>query len=276
MHKIKLVGSASRDTSLGYAQEMSGVHPTYFDWDFSEYSGNEDRVVFLEQCINQFADSPVPCKMGILWECYELRPWHYTNARQIKDAYMAIFTHDAAYENLGPPFYYFPMGGSYIKDWDVFPKTKMTSMIVGHKNLTSGHHLRQQIATSIHSKIDYFARSPDPLITNKAPALRPYRYSVIVESSRSNYWLSEKLIDCLGQGTVPIYWGGDTRQFFDSNGIITFKTLEDLEGIIPSLTPNDYEERLPYIRKNFELAKQYRCVEDWLYLHYPQFFGETI
>lgn len=277
MHRIKLVGSANKETSLGYNQETSGCHPTHFDWDHSEYTGKEERVVYLEQCISQFAQDIVPYKIGILWECYELRPWHYHNAREVKDFYTAIFTHDIAYVNLGPPFHYFPMGGSYIADWDIFPKTKMVSMIVGKKNITSGHKLRQQIAATIrHDKVDYFALPDDPPITKKAPVLRPYRFSIIVESSRNNYWMSEKLIDCFGQGTVPIYWGCDLQPFFDTRGVIQFRTVEELEGIIPSLCEDEYDYRLPFIRENFRRAQEYRCVEDWLYMHYPQYFGETI
>jgi hypothetical protein len=211
-----------------------------------------------------------------LWECYELRPWHYEDAIAVKDSYKAIFTYDKRFVELGPPFYYFPMGGSYISDSGMFSKNKTVSMIVGKKSITSGHNLRHQIATSIHEGIDYFALPSDPPITNKVQALRPYLYSIIVESSKVDYWISEKLIDCLSQGTIPVYWGGGLKNSFSSHGIIRFDDVDGLKFILPNLTADQYMQRTDAIYENIRLSQKYRCVEDWLYHHYPQFFGETI
>jgi hypothetical protein len=277
MHQIKLVGSPNREPSLGYNQENSGKHPTYFDWDFDNYRGDEGRAVYLEQCIKEHArDDLVRTKIGILWECYELRPWHYEDAIAVKDSYKAIFTYDKRFVDLGPPFYYFPMGGSYISDSGMFSKSKMVSMIVGQKNITPGHNLRHQIAASIHQGIDYFALPTEPPVTNKVQALRPYFYSIIVESSKVDYWISEKLIDCLSQGTIPVYWGGGLKNSFSSHGIIRFEDVNDLKLILPNLTIDRYIQCTDAIYENIRLSRKYRCVEDWLYQHYPQFFGETI
>ncbi len=270
------MGSPNQEPSLGYNQENSGCHPYFFDWDFDGYTGNEDRAVYLEQCIAEHAHDNVRTKIGILWECYELRPWHYEDAVALKDNFAAIFTYDLRFASLGSPFVYYPMGGSYIQDWGGFSKTKTVSMIVGRKNLTSGHKLRHRIATRIHEGIDYFALPSDPPITNKVPALRPYMYSIVVESSRTNYWFSEKLIDCLSQSTVPVYRGSDLNEHFNEMGIVKFSDEKELEYILPHLTQKFYASLVPHIYENLRLAQKYKCVEDWLFKNYPQFFGETV
>lgn len=48
-------------------------------------------------------------------------------------------------------------------------------------------------------------------IWSKNTVLKDYRFSMAFENSRDPYyaagWVTEKIYDCLGSGTIPIYWG---------------------------------------------------------------------
>jgi hypothetical protein len=69
---------------------------------------------------------------------------------------------------------------------------------------------------------------------------------------------TEKLLDCFTTRTVPIYFGcTNVEQYFDARGIIQFWTIEQLEHIVATLTPEDYLSRLPYIEENYQRARPF-------------------
>jgi hypothetical protein len=73
------------------------------------------------------------------------------------------------------------------------------------------------------------------------------------------------LIDCFITGTIPIYWGCPSiGNFFDSGGIITFDSLEQLDGIINNLD-GEYEKRIESVKRNFDLCKKYLVADDIIY-----------
>ena len=80
-------------------------------------------------------------------------------------------------------------------------------------------------------------------------------FSVVMENSIADNYYTEKIIDCFITGNIPIYRGcKNIGKFFDKRGIIEFNNIEDLRHILDSLTPQIYEEMLPYVKINFELA----------------------
>ena len=141
------------------------------------------------------------------------------------------------------------------------------SLILSDKNTTLGQQLRWRIYNEF--QIDAYGRGVNP-IDSKLEALADYHYSVVVESCQLNYYFSEKLIDCLSCGTVPIYWGcPDIGRFFNPEGLITFESADELDYILLNMvSERDYISRLPAIEENLERARIYACAEDWLYKHY--------
>jgi hypothetical protein len=72
-------------------------------------------------------------------------------------------------------------------------------------------------------------------------------------------------------GVIPIYWGSPhINSFFDSNGIIKFNDLSELEDIIKDKDKLSefYNKNLKAIKNNFETAKQFKIGEDYLYNKY--------
>ena len=90
-------------------------------------------------------------------------------------------------------------------------------------------------------------------------AYRDYAFSIIIENSQyDNYW-SEKPQECFWTGTIPIYRGCESIfDVYDRNGVITFQTLDDLKDILQNLTIEEYNNKLEYVKKNFEISKYYR------------------
>jgi len=160
------------------------------------------------------------------------------------------------------------------------------SFLCGTKNLVEGHKLRQ-IVYKLKDKIKipnkwYYVLEDYDLKTNSRPGYTEYSkdlshiptgvdpigygrrvlfdnsmFNVVIENVNYNNWYN-KIGDAFLSKTIPIYWGCSNISDFgyDENGIIRFETPEELLDIINSLTPEKYNEMLPYIEYNYELAKQ--------------------
>ena len=125
--------------------------------------------------------------------------------------------------------------------------------------------LRHEIIQASGSNIDVFGNGYKP-VGNKIEGLRDYRYHFAIENCKRDYWFTEKLIDCLMTGTLPIYWGCPSiSKFFNTDGFILFDNLVELKEKLKLCTPEYYESKLPAIRENFECAHKYLLAEDWLY-----------
>jgi hypothetical protein len=95
-------------------------------------------------------------------------------------------------------------------------------------------------------------------------------FSIVVENIKTDYYFTEKIIDCFRTGTIPIYWGCPSiGDFFDKNGIITFNTELELLEIIKNLKSEDYYDRIDSINKNYEIAKDFLLIENWIYDKLP-------
>jgi hypothetical protein len=80
----------------------------------------------------------------------------------------------------------------------------------------------------------------------------------VIENCKEDYYFTEKLIDCFLSGTIPIYYGCPSiGNFFNDQGILSFTTLEECFAIVHAISKRMYEEKLPFVKDNFERAKKY-------------------
>jgi hypothetical protein len=153
----------------------------------------------------------------------------------------------------------FPFGSCWINEEDqkINEKTKEISIIASPASRTVGHKLRHDIIQSNIMELDLFGGGYNP-IENKITALKDYRFSIIIENEKIDNWFTEKIIDCLMTGTIPIYWGcPNIGNYFDTRGFIIVDSIEELISKKNMLNETTYSEMLPYIKINFELAKKY-------------------
>ena len=84
-----------------------------------------------------------------------------------------------------------------------------------------------------------------------------YAFSLAIENnvSRDDYYFTEKLVECIITGTIPIYYGcPNISKFFDIRGIITFNSQEELDFILNNLSEDKYKSMLKYAKENFNTA----------------------
>jgi hypothetical protein len=161
------------------------------------------------------------------------------------------------------------LGGCWVKEEDrqIYPKTKQFSIIASSKSQLPGHQLRHEVIKASGSNIDVYGNGYKT-IPYKLEGLKDYRYHFAIENTRAGYWFTEKLIDCLMTGTMPIYWGcSPVSLFFNPDGFILFDSLIDLKAQLKKCTPEYYESKLPAIKENFERAKYFVLAEDYIYNH---------
>lgn len=260
-----------RDSSFGHCVYSNNPMPPktfskYIIW--KREPGDPKGTYYTDYNIQE-------CDGGFGWllEPRELIPHIYSYVENNSYKFKEVFTHDKELiEKVRATFV--PFGGCWIdkQDYAIFHKTKNFSIIASGKHQLPGHKLRHQIIAAAGNNIDVYGNGYKP-INDKIVGLKNYRYHFAIENCKRDYWFTEKLIDCLMTGTIPIYWGCPSiGDFFNTDGFIIFDTLEELKEKLKLCTPEYYESKLPAIRDNFERAHKYVLAEDWLYenvIHCP-------
>ena len=226
-------------------------------------------TMFTDDCIYMPYIDDIKSKYKAAWllEPRALQPIIYDRIITVIEKYDFIFTHDKQLINDYPTKAKFvPFGGCWIQDENqkIHNKTKNISMIYSNKTFMAGHMMRHRVADMVKG-IDLFGNGSKTPIEFKEEGLCDYRFSVVIENIDTQTWFTEKLLDCFATGTIPLYWGTpDIGDYFNLDGMIKFRSINELSEIILKLSDDDYNNRLDAVRDNFERFKQYEITEDWI------------
>ena len=237
----------------------------------------DDVVIYTDTSIT--ATHSCKKKIVLMLESQELHRGYYDYIGTHNHLFDVVLTFDKKLLDRGENFRLNLLGTTWLHESyrNVWPKQKHCSLILSNKRLTSGHQLRHTIAEQITSahKVDVYggayrylpftvtrAFSPDHtpchISNQKYRALKDYRFSIVIENCKEDYYFTEKLIDCFLSGTIPSYYGCPSiGNFFNSKGILSFTTPEECFAIVKQISVRMYEEKLPFIKENFETAKKY-------------------
>lgn len=190
-----------------------------------------------------------------------IHPAVYTYVENHINDFDRVLTCDAYLLNRHPSKARFihAMGLGDLESEGVHPKSKLCAMMpLSAKLCTEGHVMRRNAFELFKPYYDGYKEAGSPWTRWRDPWLNDFCFCVSVENSREAHYFTEKLIQPLRAGTIPIYWGCPTISlFFDMDGIIVFNSLEELGEILKNLSFEEYQRRLPAVRRNFELAAQY-------------------
>ena len=190
-----------------------------------------------------------------------------------------IFTCDQRLtEEAGPDgkfLYCLSNAAPWVMDRDIYPKSKLVSMVASNKGYTLGHQRRLKVVQEYWNKFggdDLFGWGlPQELpLKEKSRALRDYMFSFAVENANYPTYFTEKLTDCFACGTIPVYYGTPgVAQYFNHEGIIFLDQNQPWENIPwDKLTPEYYESKKDAIEENFKIAREMRTAEDYMYKNY--------
>ena len=249
------------------------------------------RINTDENIYRPFDERDSKANYALLIEPRSLKPHLYDNIHQVIQKYDKILTHDKSLIDTGAefvglkynsnPFEFYPFGGCWIPEemYGIPEKDKDISFIYSDKKLLQGHKLRHAINCVIcleRHNVDMYGRGTERPLECKSDALRRYRFSLVIENVRKDWWFTEKLLDCFALGVIPIYWGcPDIGKFFDTDGMIIVKNINEIKQALSGLNLSGedgeisaamiYEGKREAIQRNFELFKQYAITDDWLY-----------
>jgi hypothetical protein len=85
------------------------------------------------------------------------------------------------------------------------------------------------------------------------------QFHIAIENTSICNMFSEKLTDCFQTKTVPIYYGGtNIEEFFNIDGIIVVRSVQEIVDACNALTPETYNKMLPAIEDNYERSMNWR------------------
>jgi hypothetical protein len=273
MNKMQAIGA-------GFPVEYSGcsnIKPKYFSWSVEDCP----IKVFIDSAIipgmgyekkpgeKKIAWIAESCAIFYSWVCPE-EIWE-KNLEKISNNYDLVFTSDKKWVNKYPNIKFAYAGSNlpWIKNKNIFSKTKNISLIASEKQTTTGHKLRHHIANLHKNDIDLYGGvlgskklSPGIPWGDKSEGLNDYMFSVTIENDKYETYYTEKLTDCFATGTIPIYWGSpDIGNIFNKNGIIELDSNFDPK----LLTKELYESKMDAIIDNFNRTKNLLNADDVLF-----------
>lgn len=273
MLTVRLRDGAFRGAaSASAAGDTAQMQPRLLRWDRDPLPA--PITVFTDQCLPEALTDPSPRKVAWLLEPPSIRPETYAFVRAHRTAFTHVLSHQHAFcvEVNGT---WYPFGGTRIasEDWRVWPKSTDVVIIASPKRQTEGHMLRH-LAIAQFSQISAYGPEYAPIGERPILALRDARFAVVIENEHSSNWFTEKLIDCLAVGTIPLYWGGGGYGHFNREGIWTWDTFDGLARMLKRATPTVYAALVDQgvVSLNLNAAAAYACVEDWLVEHHPEVF----
>lgn len=171
-------------------------------------------------------------------------------------------------------YLYVPVGGSRIEldSFGMWEKSRLLSMVASHKTWTEGHRLRHTVVKRYPGKMDAYGSGYNNIINEynghmgKIISIAPYHFTFAIMNSVYDDYFTEVITDAFAVGTIPIWWGTkNIGKYFNSEGILQFETLEKLDTIMDSLTPELYQSKLAAVEENIELAKKYISHFNWIH-----------
>ena len=260
------------DTQFAGQHSCSSIYksikPTFFSW--AREGNHTSSNFYTDSSLNEIYNILGDNNIAWLVESPEVFPESIHFIKQKYHKFDFVLTHQKELLEIDDRFLFCPVGGCWIKpsQWKLYIKTKPVSLIASAKNVYEGHKLRHNVAATFGEQIDLFGRGYKT-VKHKVDALKDYRYTIVIENCRSDFYFTEKLIDAFACGTVPIYWGCPSiGNFFDERGMIYFDSIGQLPEILSSLSIEDYRRRLKGIEANFFEARKYQIMEDWLWRNY--------
>lgn len=147
-------------------------------------------------------------------------------------------------------------------------KDKNISMICSAKILCPMHKIRHQIAKIAQEsgKVDVFGGfNGGKKFPFKSATLEKYRFSIVVENDISDYYMTEKIMDCFASMTIPIYLGAPkVSEFFNPDGILFIDKNSDINKILSLCSKQEYLNRLEAVKDNFNRVLSYNIEEEFL------------
>ena len=143
----------------------------------------------------------------------------------------------------------------YKRD-SVIQKSKLLSVVCSTKQSKPGHRKRfefvQRLKEELGDELDWFGNGQDS-VADKADAIRPYQYHIVIENSSYKHYWTEKLSDCFLEGAFPFYAGcPNIGEYFPHQAYQTIdlnKPEEAVQLIRTAIRTDRYQQSLEALKE---------------------------
>lgn len=205
----------------------------------------------------------VRCRISLmLAEPIDIHRSYYFTVPLVFWRFFRVLSHDYRMVRMLPNGIFHPAAETWISDPEAVArgKSRLVSLIASQKTFLEGHRHRHDLARwarTAYPNLDLLGRGYRPL-ADKQEGLAPYMFSVVIENSRHAGYFTEKLIDALVCGTVPIYWGApDIGRYFDLRGLVICETLDELKAAVNTCSEQQFRAMQVFIEENRRRAQEY-------------------
>lgn len=230
-------------------------------------SKDHEVIVVTDKYLPVFHQIRAKHKIIWLMEPASVLPQIYQRAVQLAAQATLVFSHAKDLLDAIPNGCYCPWGSYFIKpeDHKLYEKRYNSTVIVSSKTYSEGHKFRHAVVNTCEEKFDHVRRggTAHAQYQNageeyKLNFLKDFRFAVEVENGFIRGYFTEKILDCLRTGVIPIYKGDpDILQHFNPEGIICFNEVEEVGPILDSLSEELYQSKLGAVKENYTLAEKY-------------------
>jgi hypothetical protein len=116
-----------------------------------------------------------------------------------------------------------------------WPRNRFFKKMLRRRHVDSGRSLFNNVGGRVADKMKFISK---------------YRFNIAFENTETNGYITEKLVEPLLAGSIPIYWGApDVLRYFDSRCFVharDFPGLDELADFIITLDANP-ERQLDYL-----------------------------
>lgn len=255
--KINMVGGGFQ-----HSISTNDLEPKYIEW---VKDGSAPISIHIDNGL-RFPINPNTKNYGWLSESKTIIPlqykWCLQNINFLKNNFIKVFTHDVELSKTSDIFQLTHASTkSFLPHGEIYPKTKLVSMIASNKTLCEEHRFRQKMIKKYSNKCDHFGRGYN-FLKNKEDGLKDYCFSFAIENGTYPNMVSEKITDCFMTGTIPIYYGiNNIGDYFNTDGIIILDDNFKIEDLSFEL----YYSKMDAVIDNFKRSIDFPLAEDYIF-----------
>jgi hypothetical protein len=257
-YPLNLIGGG-----FSHSPSSSGFEPEFITW--IKNGESSDISIYVDESIIK-ETNPNKKNYGWICESKTIKPkiyeWALDNIELLKSKFITVFTHDLELTKKSEVFTLTQCSSkSFLDKHEVYPKTKLCSIVSSSKNYCKEHQFRLDIIKKYSHRCDLYGRGfkeiPDKLL-----GLKDYCFSFAMENATYSNMFTEKITDCFVTGTIPIYHGiSNIGEFFNIDGIIVLDDNFDFD----SLSFDLYHSKKNAIKENFDIATKMLSAEDFIF-----------
>lgn len=233
----------------------------------------------IEVVVDGFYYTPIP--EGTIRIIIIQEPYNYNLITTVLDKnndkyYTYVFTYHQQVLDNNKKSIHFICVHTWIKNYKFPPKKFSVSTLVGGKTHATmeGLDLRHILWHRQHEiKIpkDFYLSSQcrylnadyyNSLVLSSVHAEKQIMFNnqfhIVIENTSIRNMFTEKILDCFQTKTIPIFYGApNIGDFFNINGILAVKTIDEIINICNTLTPEVYNTKLVAIEDNYQRSMEY-------------------